>query len=157
MARRRHPRPLLFIIRSADEVLEEYDYAVVCFSEETLRWYLDRMQTAETLCEKDREFSCICYFDYTPSYVARPQEFGLSDEVVDQLEYGVWTPVSAAFQWQVEHSASAARTECDRVHIHPERLYWTCVHKHTSQGLETDTLYREQLLGFLREAAPFDG
>ena len=158
MARRRHPRPLAFLLKATDSHCEEYSFAVVTFTETQLLWYRDILALAEKMTKEEPGFSSLSYYDYDPAYFSSFSDLDyVAEDLGDELDYGDWMRIP----WEVakklkDESEGRARTDCDRVNVYDHHLYWSCYIKNTGYGLETETLYKEQLLGLCKEAQWFE-
>jgi len=117
------------------------DYAIVDITPELIRKIQSRQEMAKAAKQADGDFSRMTFYDYAARYVSASHGIDLpSDENVGVLPGGT-----------VIDEDAHQRTDCDRMCVADDEVFWTCYPKHDNTAIETASLSVGEILEIAKE------
>lgn len=100
---------------------------------------LARKKILDKACRRDSNVETITFYSYGPIWLEKhPDSIGGEDFDMDSVSPESYFEVPDAEER--DYQAVAARTECDRVVIGGDEVYWRCYPKHCDWIMETHPL-----------------
>lgn len=137
---------ILFTCFANNEHFDGCQHAVVELSDEAKKEILARRELFQMCKSKDSSLWSLVFWDSVCQYFDYdewdPLE-ALTEEQVKLFETNEYVVLPDDFEIPED---DAARTECDRMVITDDSVYWKCIAKHTDVYVETRNLPYEELL-----------
>jgi hypothetical protein len=137
---------ILFNCYANNENFDGCQYALIELSDEAKKEIIARRELFQMVKSKDSGLWSLTFWDAACEFYDYDDwapEDAFTDEQAKRFEAQGYLVLPDDFE---ESEADAARTECDRMVVTADSVYWKCIAKHTDVYVETRQLPYEVLL-----------
>lgn len=124
-----------YLVRSSSEGLDTFDVAALEVDAPIVEGWIARMDLVQTLVAA-HGLHAVEWVDYSPDYYG-------GDDDADEVDEDETPPP----RW--DHGESPGRTDCDRLFVMADCLWWSAYVKQTDVRVETSSLSRAELVRLL--------